>query len=138
MEMVDTPGLQQERRPVSEQLRRMAKRRLAPARPGRVPECSHLPQVSPNATRTEVVGRIIYLRQHYHFGPAMIAMYLKRYHDIQISPSGVSRVHSTRRDATQDLRISLRRCRPAGLFFASLMKQHEDRAEAEYDSGDGV
>ena len=53
---------------------------------------SHRPQVSPNATRTEVVGKIIYLRQHYHFGPAKIAMYLKRYHDIQISPSGVWRI----------------------------------------------
>jgi transposase InsO family protein len=53
---------------------------------------SHRPQVSPNATRTEVVGKIIYLRQHYHFGPARIAMYLKRYHDIQISPSGVWRI----------------------------------------------
>jgi transposase len=50
------------------------------------------PRVSPNATRTEVVGKIIYLRQHYHFGPAKIAMYLRRYHDIQISHSGVWRV----------------------------------------------
>jgi transposase InsO family protein len=53
---------------------------------------SHRPRVSPNATRTEVVGKIIYLRQHYHFGPAKIAMYLRRYHDIQISPSGVWRI----------------------------------------------
>jgi transposase InsO family protein len=53
---------------------------------------SHRPQVSPNATRTEVVGKIIYLRQHYHFGPAKIAMYLKRYHEVQISPSGVWRI----------------------------------------------
>jgi transposase InsO family protein len=53
---------------------------------------SHRPQVSPNATRTEVVGKIIYLRQHYHFGPAKIAMYLKRYHEIQISNSGVWRI----------------------------------------------
>jgi transposase InsO family protein len=53
---------------------------------------SHRPRVSPNATRTEVVGKIIYLRQHYHFGPAKIAMYLQRYHDIQISPSGVWRI----------------------------------------------
>jgi transposase InsO family protein len=53
---------------------------------------SHRPHISPNATRTEVVGKIIYLRQHYHFGPAKIAMYLKRYHDIQISPSGVWRI----------------------------------------------
>ena len=53
---------------------------------------AHRPQVSPNATRTEVVGKIIYLRQHYHFGPAKIAMYLRRYHDIQISNSGVWRI----------------------------------------------
>jgi transposase len=53
---------------------------------------SHRPHLSPNATRTEVVGKIIYLRQHYHFGPARIAMYRKRYHDIQLSPSGVWRI----------------------------------------------
>jgi transposase InsO family protein len=53
---------------------------------------SHRPHISPNATRTEVVGKVIYLRQHYHFGPAKIAMYLKRYHDIQISHSGVWRI----------------------------------------------
>ena len=51
-----------------------------------------VPGSAPNATRTEVVGKIIYLRQHYHFGPAKIAMYLQRYHDIQISHSGVWRV----------------------------------------------
>ena len=53
---------------------------------------SHRPHVSPNATRTEVVGKIIYLRQHYHFGPLKISMYLARYHDIQIGHSGVWRV----------------------------------------------
>ena len=34
----------------------------------------------------------MYLRQTYHFGPHKIAMYLKRYHDINISPSGVWRI----------------------------------------------
>src|SRR5215213_3302305 len=53
---------------------------------------SSRPHVSPGTTRTEVVGKIIYLRQHYHFGPAKIAMYLARYHDISISPSGVWRI----------------------------------------------
>jgi hypothetical protein len=38
------------------------------------------------------VGKIIYLRQHYHVGPAKIAMYLKRYHQVQISSSGVWRI----------------------------------------------
>jgi transposase-like protein len=36
---------------------------------------SKRPLVSPRATHVEVVGKIIYLRQHYHFGPAKIAMY---------------------------------------------------------------
>jgi hypothetical protein len=52
---------------------------------------SHRPLVSPNATRTEVVGKILYCAS-YHVGPVKIAMYLKRYHDIQISPSGVWRI----------------------------------------------
>ena len=56
---------------------------------------SKRPLVSPRATHVEVVGKIIYLRQHYHFGPAKIAMYLQRYHDIQISPSGVWRILNT-------------------------------------------
>src|SRR3954453_20546196 len=50
---------------------------------------SKRPKTSPNATRAEVIGKIMHLRQHYHFGPEKIAMYLKRYHDITISHSGV-------------------------------------------------
>jgi transposase len=53
---------------------------------------SHRPHVSPNATKAEIVGKIIYLRRSYHFGRHKIAMYLKRYHDVQISPSGVWRI----------------------------------------------
>jgi transposase InsO family protein len=53
---------------------------------------SSAPLHSPTATKTEVVGKIMYLRQHYHFGPNKIAMYLKRYHDVEISSSGVWRV----------------------------------------------
>lgn len=55
-------------------------------------EKSRAPHRSPNATSSEVVGKIIYLRQSYHFGPHKIAMYLKRYHDVTISPSGVWRI----------------------------------------------
>ena len=53
---------------------------------------SRRPLTSPNATRGEVVGKIIYLRRHYHFGPHKISMYLKRYHDVAVSPSGVWRI----------------------------------------------
>jgi transposase InsO family protein len=55
-------------------------------------ERSRRPHTSPSATKTEIVGKIIYLREHYHFGPHKISMYLKRYHDVQISPSGVWRI----------------------------------------------
>jgi hypothetical protein len=44
---------------------------------------------SPRATRAEVVGKIVYLRQTYHFGPHKIAMFLTRYHDLELSPSGI-------------------------------------------------
>jgi transposase InsO family protein len=53
---------------------------------------SRRPHRIPNATKPEVVGKIVYLRRNYHFGPHKIAMYLKRYHDIEVSPSGVWRI----------------------------------------------
>ncbi|MEA2506707.1 MAG: hypothetical protein QOH48_1325, partial [Actinomycetota bacterium] len=53
---------------------------------------SKRPLVSPWATPSEVVAKIIYLRSNYHFGPYKIQMYLKRYHDITISVSGIWRI----------------------------------------------
>src|SRR2546421_514590 len=55
-------------------------------------ERSRRPLVCPHATKAEVVGKILHLRQHYHFGPSKIAMYLKRYHDVSVSPSGIWRI----------------------------------------------
>jgi transposase InsO family protein len=53
---------------------------------------SSRPRRSPRATSADVVGKIVYLRQHYHFGPLKIAMYLRRYHDIALSQSGIWRI----------------------------------------------
>jgi transposase InsO family protein len=53
---------------------------------------SRPPLRSPNATTGEVIGKIVYLRKTYHFGPEKISMYLKRYHDLQVSRSGVWRI----------------------------------------------
>jgi transposase InsO family protein len=53
---------------------------------------SRRPLHSPRATRSEIVAKIAYLRQHYHFGPWKIKMYLQRYHDITVSSSGVWRI----------------------------------------------
>jgi transposase len=53
---------------------------------------SERPKVSPWATPSEIVAKIVYLRSNYHFGPQKIQMYLKRYHDITISVSGIWRI----------------------------------------------
>ena len=53
---------------------------------------SSAPLHCPTITDPEVVEKIIHLRQHYHFGPMKITMYLKRYHDVAISTSGVWRI----------------------------------------------
>ena len=49
-------------------------------------------RTKPNATRVEVVEKIIHVWQRYHFGPGKIQVYLERYHDVEISKSGVRRI----------------------------------------------
>jgi transposase InsO family protein len=68
------------------------KRRYEELGPDGLKDRSSRPKVSPNVTPAEVVGKILYLRQNYHFGPAKISMYLARYHDVAISQSGVWRI----------------------------------------------
>ena len=53
---------------------------------------SSRPKHCPHETKADIVGKIMYLRQHYHFGPMKISMYLKRYHDVEISKSGIWRI----------------------------------------------
>lgn len=53
---------------------------------------SSRPRTCPHQTDAEIVSKIVYLRQHYHFGPAKISMYLARYHDVTVSRSGVWRI----------------------------------------------
>jgi transposase len=50
------------------------------------------PRRSPRATAREVVSKILYLRQHYHFGAGRIAAYLSRFHQIPIAVSSVHRI----------------------------------------------
>ncbi|MEV5720494.1 helix-turn-helix domain-containing protein [Amycolatopsis mediterranei] len=51
---------------------------------------SSAPLRCPTITPPEVVEKIIHLRQHYHFGPLKIEMYLRRYHDQEIGHSTIS------------------------------------------------
>lgn len=53
---------------------------------------SRKPHSSPNATPKEVVSKIVYLRQNYHFGAGRIADYLRRYHETKLTPSTVHRI----------------------------------------------
>lgn len=41
------------------------------------------------SVKAEVEGKSIHLQQNYHIGPLKVLMYLKRYHDITMSDSGV-------------------------------------------------
>ena len=50
------------------------------------------PHSLPRATPREVVSKILYLRQRYHFGPGRIAAYLQRFHQVRIACSSVHRI----------------------------------------------
>jgi Homeodomain-like domain/Integrase core domain len=50
------------------------------------------PHHSPRATPAAVVSKILYLRQHYHFGPGKIADYLKRFHGLSVACASVHRI----------------------------------------------
>lgn len=54
-------------------------------RPGR-------PHRSPRAKPAEVIAKILYLRENYHFGAGRIADYLKRFHQLSIATSSVHRI----------------------------------------------
>jgi transposase InsO family protein len=51
-----------------------------------------VPERSPRATPREVVAKILYLRQRYHFGAGRIADYLKRFHQLKVARSSVHRI----------------------------------------------
>jgi transposase InsO family protein len=53
---------------------------------------ARVPRQSPRATSRDVVSKILYLRQHYHFGAGRIAAYLSRFHQIRIAVSSVHRI----------------------------------------------
>lgn len=57
---------------------------------------SSVPHRQPTKTDPEVIEKVLWLCQQYHFGPHKISMYLARYHDINVSPSGVWRILQAR------------------------------------------
>ena len=53
---------------------------------------SRRPHNSPMATPVEIVAKVVYLRQTYHFGPLRIKMYLERYHGIGVNRSSIWKI----------------------------------------------
>jgi len=68
------------------------KKRYAAGDAAALADQSRAPRRSPRATSQDVVRKILYLRQTYHFGPRRIADYLKRFHQVAIAPSSVHRL----------------------------------------------
>ena len=53
---------------------------------------SRAPRRSPRATPRDVISKILYLRERYHFGPGRIKAYLLRFHGLSIACSSVHRI----------------------------------------------
>lgn len=96
---------------------------------------SSAPHHSPTATNAEVIEKILWLRQQYHFGPQKITMYLKRHHDIAISPSGVWRILKKlgalqgmeHEEPPDESTIRVRAQEGVEAAFATIFDLHKDR-----------
>ena len=53
---------------------------------------SRKPTVSPRSTSQDVISKILYIRQHYHFGAQRITYYLERFHKVKIASSTVHKI----------------------------------------------
>ena len=51
-----------------------------------------IPRRSPTAIAPEVVSKVLYLRERYHFGPGKVASYLQRFHGVTVAVASVHRI----------------------------------------------
>lgn len=68
------------------------KRRLADYGEAGLCDRPRIPRDSPRSTHTDVVRKILYLRQEFRFGPGRIASYLHRFHQLSVARSTVHRI----------------------------------------------
>ena len=68
------------------------KRRFDDHREAGLCDRSRIPSRFPNATPHEVISKMLYLRETYHFGPRRIRDYLKRFHRVSVATSTVHRI----------------------------------------------
>ena len=95
---------------------------------GRVEDRSSRPHNSPKVTLAEIVEKILWLQKHHHFGPAKIAMYLARYHDVTIwYPS--RRIAATRQKRSQ----TQRGLRPRSTAPSRVRHRRRNRCHQQHD-----
>ena len=68
------------------------KRRLAEYGEAGLADRPRTPRHSPRSTPSDVVRKILYLRQQFRFGPSLITSYLRRFHQVSVSQSTVHRM----------------------------------------------
>lgn len=76
------------------------RRRLAECGEAGLADRPRTPQRSPRALAADIVSKILYLRQHYHFGLSRIASYLVRFHQVVVARSSVHRTLKRHGDAS--------------------------------------
>lgn len=70
------------------------KRRFDDHREAGLCDRPRIPRYFPNATPHDVISKMLYLRETYHFGPRRIGDYLKRFHRVSVATSTVHRILS--------------------------------------------
>jgi transposase len=68
------------------------KKRFASDGPTGLCDRPRRPHRSPTAFSRDIVSKVLYLRQNYHFGPGRIADYLRRFHSVVVAISSVHRI----------------------------------------------
>lgn len=81
-------------------------------------------------TALEIVEKIIHLRTKYHFGPERIALYLRRFHDIKISGSGV--YHVLKRQGLRRLPRNTPRRAVASQRYEKQVPGHHVQADVKF------
>ena len=71
-----------------------------------------------------MVEKIIHLRKNYHFGPTKISMYLRRYHDVSVSSSGVWRILKRALGGQRRMKDSARKPTQASPIYRSRHANH--------------
>ncbi len=81
-------------------------------------------------TPVEIEEKILYIRKNYHLGPERIFWYLKRYHDITISGSGV--YHVLKREGYNRLPRNAKRRTTQTIRYEKQVPDHHIQVDVKF------